>query len=145
MTPVELFAFGTVTVALLAGLPAFRGMWKGGDALTRVERTWRRIWPYSEAALQGWLRAQMAVYLGVCFITLVYPAAVLVRTSNGSTGPILHLALWTGITGFVAMIATTISIVLFNVPKRLALPALRDQEGLLVRWWRLRRRRTPEP
>ena len=134
-----------MTALLLAALPAVRSVWKGGDALARVERTWRRIWPYSEAALQDWLRAQMAVYLGVSFMTLAYPAAVLSRTSDGSIGPIPSLVLWMGITGFVAMIAITISIVLFNVPKRLALPALRDQEGLLVRWWHLRRRRTPDP
>jgi hypothetical protein len=142
MTTGELFNFVVLAGVALAAVPAFRGMWKGGDGLQRVARLWRRIWPYSEAALQGWLRAQMAIYLGLCFATLAYPAAVLLRTSDGRTNSVLTLVFWTGATGFIAMIATTISLVIFNVPKRLALPALRDQEGLLVGWWR--RRRTPK-
>ena len=130
--------------SFFAGLPAFRGMWKGGDALARVERLWRRIWPYSDAALQGWLRAQMAIYLGWGSIALAYPALVLLRTSDASTKPILSLVFWAGAAGFIAMIVLIVSIVLFNVPKPLALPSMRDQEGLLVRWCRERRRGTTE-
>jgi hypothetical protein len=141
VTAGELIPFGVMTVALLAALPAFRGMWRGGDALARVERLWRRIWPYSEAALQGWLRAQMAVYIGGWFMTVAYPPAVLLRTSDGPDAPILRAVFWIGATGFIATIAAAISIVLFNVPKRLALPALREQQGLLGGWWH--RRRTP--
>jgi hypothetical protein len=144
MTTDQMFVAVIMAAALLAAMPAFRGMWRGGDALAKVERLWRRIWPYSESALQAWLRAQMAVYLGGCSLTLAYPALVLMRTSDGSTSPILSVVAWTGVTGFVTMIAFVISIVMFNVPKRLVIPSLRNQEGLLVRWWR-RRSRSPEP
>jgi hypothetical protein len=141
MTGNQAVVLVVLAAGLFAGLPAFRGMWKGGQALGRVERLWRRVWPYSEAALQGWLRAQMAVYLAACFLVLAYPAAVLHHTADGSTQPVLSAVLWAGFAGLVSMVVVVISIVLFNVPKRLALPSLREQEGLLVGWWRLRGRR----
>jgi hypothetical protein len=125
---------------LLEALPAFRAMWTGGEGLARVERLWRRVWPYSEEALQGWLRAQAAVYLGGWFLTFAYLAGVLSHSAEGSTRLVLVLVLRIGFIGFAGAIAMAISIVLFNVPKRLALPSLREQDGL-VRSWRLRRRR----
>lgn len=133
-----------MAVALLGALASLRRAWEGGETLARVERTWRSVWPYSEAALQGWLRAQLALVLGGCFMVLAYPAAALSPTEDRSAQTALDLIFWTGVTGFAAMIVMVISIVLFNVPKRLAPPALRDQEGLLSRWWRLRKIRMPK-
>lgn len=142
MTGSQLLVVGTLALVCLAGFPALRGMWKGGDGLARVERGWRRFWPYGEEALQGWLRAQMAVYLVTWFMLITYPAALMVPAASASTRPLVTLVLWIGLAGFVAMVVATISIVLFNAPKRLALPELRDQEGLLTGWIRRRWRRT---
>lgn len=133
-----------MVAVLLAALPAFRGIWRGGDALARAEQLWRRIWPYSESALHGWLRAQVAIYLGGWFLAVAYPTSILLRTSDATIRPTVRLFFWATVIGFLAMVALTITIVLFNQPQRLALPQLRDQEGLLTRWWRRRRNHSPE-
>ena len=144
MTLFEIVVLGVSTAGWLAALLAYRRAWKGGETLAKVARIWRHVWPYSEAALQGWLRAQLAIYIGGWFLLLGYAAAVVRPTADPSIRPNLSLILLIGFVGLVIMFAIAVSIALFNMPKRLVFPALRNQEGLLVRWWRQRRRQTPK-
>ena len=122
---------------LLLLMPRMQKLWSG-EGLADLERNWRRIWPYGEAALQGWLRASVAFYIGGWFVALAYAAAVLLPTAAGSIKPALVLAVWTGTTGLFVMVAIAIAIVLFNAPKRLVFPVLRSQEGMLKAWSRER-------
>src|SRR5262245_824075 len=131
------------TALLIVAVPRMRRYWRG-EQPAELERTWRRIWPYGEAALQGWLRAQTAIYIGACFLLLAYLPVVLRPIADDSARPILALLLWVGSAGVVIMVAIAVSIVMFNVPKRVVFPALRDQEGMLMGWWRRRRARRPE-
>jgi hypothetical protein len=144
MTLSEIVVLAILITGWLAALLAYRRAWKGGETLAKVERIWRNVWPYSEAALQGWLRAQLAIYIGGSFLLLGYAATVLRPSADASARPNLSMILLIGLIGLVTMFAIAVSIVLFNTPKRLVFPALRDQEGLLVRWWRQRRGRTPK-
>lgn len=130
------------TAFLLAAVPRMRRYWSG-EPPADLERALRRIWPYSEAALQGWLRAQTAMYIGAWFLLFAYLSAVLHPSAAQSTRPILAWIVPAAFAGVVVMVAMAASIVLFNVPKRLVFPALREQEGLLIRWWRVRRGRPP--
>jgi hypothetical protein len=116
--------------------------WRGEPPVD-IERNLRRFWPYSEAALQGWLRALTAAYIAAWFMLFGMLAIVLVPSADQSAGPIVAWIVLASIAGTVAMVAIAASIIMFNWPKRLVFPALREQEGLLSRWWRLRRNRPP--
>jgi hypothetical protein len=127
------------TAGLLAVAPRMWSYWRGEEPAD-LERNWRRIWPYGDAALQGWIRAQTTLFLAAWFVLLAYFSAVLRSPAEPSARPIIGLALPIGIIGLFAMVVLAASIVLFNWPKRLVFPALRHQEGLLTSWWRRRRR-----
>lgn len=96
------------------------------------------MWPYSEAALQGWLRAQIAIYIAGWFLLLA-PVGILIRYAAPSVRSLVASVAIAAIVGLLMMVAISASIVLFNAPKWLVVPALRDQEGLVSEWRKSRR------
>lgn len=143
MTIFEIAQLGVGAAAFLVALPVFRNVWKG-DGLAKFERTWRGFWPYSETALQDLLRASLALYIAVLFVLIAYPSALLLPTAHQPVRFLLGLGTLVGVIGTVGMFGAAICIVLFNSPKRLVFPALRDQEGLLARRRRGDRRKPPK-
>src|SRR5215213_5033748 len=139
MTPFE-EAVEVVWVALVAiAVRGLRRAWKDRARLARLERIWRNFWPYSETALQGWLRAQVAISLIGFVLAAMYPVAILFRTTSGSTKLTLALIILLGVVAIVLMVGLVIAVALFNVPRFLVFPAMRDQEGVVVQWWHRRR------
>lgn len=127
------------TGLLLFGVPRMRKYWRG-EPPADIERNLRMIWPYGEAALQGWLRALSTFYIAGWFTLFGYLALVLYPFTDPAARRMVALVT---LAGAVVAAGMASSIILFNRPKRIVFPALRDQEGLLTRWWRLRRDRPP--
>lgn len=117
---------------LLVLLPRMRAIWRGGAALASLEAVWTAFWPYSPRSLRAWLRATVAMYVGGYFLLLM-TVGVLIRGADKALRPWLAATALIGLAGTVAMVALAVSIVLFNRPKWLALPAMRSDEGLLAR------------
>lgn len=122
---------------LLAALPSMRRYWKG-EPPTKVEWVWRSIWPYGAAALQGWLRAQTSLFISAWIALPGYIAAVLLPTLERHQRPAVELIVTISFAVVMIMAGVAVCAALFNKPKFLVFPALRQQEGLLVGWWRRR-------
>lgn len=138
----QVIVFAGWSALMVLAFPRLRRAWNGtGDSLANITRIARSFWPYSEAALQGWVRAQVALYIGGLFME-VYPAAVLVHTAEVPTKYVLYLIALVGVIGMFFMAAVAAAIVFFNVPKRLVFPPMRSQHGLLRTWRDARRRRS---
>lgn len=119
-------------VALIALFPLFRRIWQGGVALDRLEHRWRRIWPYGERLLRGWIRAQVSIYICGYFILFALAGVGIAHTE----WPLKLLFAATALAGFIGvllMLVSTVLIILFNAPKFLVIPRLRSEEGLLTR------------
>lgn len=128
-----------VAILVLAARP-FVGYWRG-RGLEDLRRRYQTFWPYGAAALEGWLRAQLVIYAAGCLLTVGLVLALLLPAADQTTRSVLTQL---GTTIFVALVITCVlvlSIVLFNEPRRLSLPALRNQEGVVSAWWRQRRHR----
>jgi hypothetical protein len=128
-----------LTALVLLSVRPFVGYWQG-VGVDELRNRYLKVWPYGPSALESWLRAQMALYLALVILVVAYGIALLAASSDAEDRPPLKALSALGFVAFAFMAAVAASIVLFNFPKGLALPSLRNQEGLLISWWRARYR-----
>ena len=143
MTTPDAIGFAVLTLVFLLTLPRARALWRGGPAIAETERFYRSFWPYSDAALRGWLRAQVAGMLDFMCAYVAGTEAVLKSLVPRGAWPILEMLGVIGLAGVFLMTVAVVSIVLFNMPKLLVIPELRGQEGLVAYWRRSRRNHPP--
>lgn len=144
MTPSGAIAFVVLTLVLFGVLPRFRALWRGGEAIVETERFYRRFWPFSDAALQGWLRAQVAILIDFVCIYVAGIGAMLRSLVSPTERLAPELIRLVGLAGLAVMTLIVVSIVLFNAPKRFVIPELRGQRGLVAHWRSSRRGNRPE-
>jgi len=117
------------SAVLLVRFPAF---WRGETAAASLASL-RPIWPLGEPSLHGAVRAGGLALVGFPALMVGALAGKLIAAGAfGQAGVGYLIAL--------ACIVGSLSVVLFNRPRILVPPSMRDQPGAVVEW-RLRRQR----
>lgn len=117
---------------LLVLLPRIRAIWRGGEALHSLERTWSGMWPYGTRSLRAWVRALIPIYACGYFL-LFMTVGVFIRQADRQMRPFLAGVALIRVIGTITMVALAASIILFNRPKWLVIPTMRSDDGLLTR------------
>jgi hypothetical protein len=132
-----------MTVGALVFVPlclrGVRSIWREPVRLFAEPFPW---WVWGAPLWRGYVRGMVAV--GATFVTDLVAVMALIWLPGGDAVVIAVVPLLVGslAVGFVLML----TIVLFNRPRRLVPPYLRDQPGAVAEWlgaWRERRRADP--
>lgn len=133
-TLIVLALFAAAIAGATARLPS---IWKsGGRNAASGFKSW---WPYSSAALGGWLRAMPTGILGGwCFVVTLVGLLVAVYFDEWRAPAETVATL--GLLGMFGCLVLVASVILFNRPRLLVPPSRRSDAGLVHHWTRRRDR-----
>jgi len=146
MTPLastpQLLPFAVLVLLLLFGSRGVGQVWRG-TLPDKVLAMWRTLWPWSEAALRGYVRSAIALSLAGWTLAVAYGLDLFLGEVSGQASNLVDVLIDAALVGTFLLLTAVVLVVLVNRPKFFVPPWMRDDEGLLETW--RRNRRTPPP
>ncbi|PZF82712.1 hypothetical protein [Jiangella anatolica] len=130
-----------LTPLVVFGLVLTIKMWRERPDRRTTTKPGRRWARFGNALGTADIRSLPGCVAALALLQLGLVASLLEDALSGSASRAAgRLTVWLG-AGFVAMLAITAGVVLFNRPRIAVPPAARDEPGALPLWWRSRRKR----
>jgi hypothetical protein len=111
----------------------FRRLWSDPARAARRVDTFCSVFPYSDEFCRGVVRASATATGGVTSVgLLIVTGQLAIAHQTGTLGQVLLGAIGVSLAALLLCIALNLSVILFNFPKWLALPHMREDLGSVI-------------
>lgn len=140
MSALQVVALIFMTALTVVALTQLRRIWRG-ELTDLHEAGSRDYWPLGEALRRGFLRGLVVGIVGFTCLLIALAAAIAADELTGTAAAALERTGQALFLLFVVLLVVDAGVTLFNRPKFVVPPYLRDEPGALAMWLRRGRRR----